>query len=231
MCCRFSRKLLGLVTVLGLTLPSTAQSQVSRQLELRGGSGISTTGKLSFTAQIGLNENEGRNSVELALVGYGTSYSKTTSSDTNIGIRSTTEYTTARTDIIGGTIAANLLLRHGMEVSGPYFVVGAGVGLFMVDWARTNWTDSTVNSSQSRMARGELPPRFWRSGKPPDWSRKPQNEVKGIATGSMFNLGIGQRFGRSLDLRIQAPSLLIVGSGPREVSFVTMLVTTIAIGI
>ena len=147
MCCRFSRKLLGLVTVLGLTLPSTAQSQVSRQLELRGGSGISTTGKLSFTAQIGLNENEGRNSVELALVGYGTSYSKTTSSDTNIGIRSTTEYTTARTDIIGGTIAANLLLRHGMEVSGPYFVVGAGVGLFMVDWARTNWTDSTVNSS------------------------------------------------------------------------------------
>ena len=221
--CRFSREFLGLVAVLGLALPSTAQSQVSRQLEFRGGSGISTTGKLSFAGQIGLNENEGSNSVELALVGYGTSSSKTTFSEIDDPV-------TSQTDVIGGGIAANLLLNHGLEVTGPYFVVGAGVGLFMVDWARTSSTDSTVDSSQFRTASGDLP-RFWRSGKPPDWSRKSQNEVSGTSAGSMFNLGIGQRFGRSLDLRIQAPSLLIVGDGPREVSFITMLVTTIAIGI
>ena len=230
MSCRFSREFLGLVAVLGLALPSTAQSQVSRQLEFRGGSGISSTGELSFAGQIGLNENEGRNSFELALVGYGTSSGKTSVVETDIGIRNSTESTTAQTDVIGGGIAANLLLRHGLEVPGPYFVVGAGVGLFMVDWARTSSTDGTVDSSQFRTASGDLP-RFWRSGKPPDWSRKPQNEVSGTSAGSMFNLGIGQRFGRSLDLRIQAPSLLIVGNGPREVSFITMLVTTIAIGI
>ena len=230
MCRRFSEKILGLVTVLGLAFPSTAQSQVSRQLEFRGGSGISTTGELSFFGQIGLNENEGRNSVELALVGYGTSSANTTSVETDIGIRTSTTTTTTQTAIIGGGIAANLLLRDGLEVSGPYFVVGTGVGLFMVDWALTNSTDGAVDSSQSLTDRVEVP-RFWRSGKPPDWSRKPQNEVIGISPGSMFNLGIGQRFGRALDLRIQAPSILIVGSGPREVSFVTMLVTTIAIGI
>ena len=145
---------------------------------------------------------QGPNSFELGLVGFGNKFTE----DSNNGFNDYQE----ETDVLVIAGIANYLFRHSMANGGPYFVAGAGVGAFAVEWREESPTDTSLGSPLA--GGGSF------------------QEEEGTTAGLILNFGIGHRFNEQFDIRAQAPTFFISSGDQRGDQVIPTLTVTLGIG-
>ena len=183
-----------------LTLSTAAHAQ--GRAGLRIGAGADISGGVAYGGQLDYTLFQGDNSFELGVVGFGGKFEE----DSNNGFNDYHE----ETNILVIGAMANYLLRHSMEVNGPYFVAGVGVGGFTVEWREESPTDTSLGSPLS--GGGSF------------------QEEDGTVAGLILNFGIGHRFNEQVDLRAQVPTFFISGTDARDAQVVPTFTVTVGIG-
>jgi len=153
-------------------------------------------GQLDYTLFRGLN------SLEVALAGFGGTFEE----DSNNGFNDYHE----ETDLVVIGAMANYLFRHGLEASGPYFVLGAGVGAISVSWREESPTDTSLGSP--------LP------------GGGSFQEEDGTVGGLILNPGIGHRFSERFDVRAQVPTFFVAEGESRAAQTIPTFTITLGIG-
>jgi len=184
-----------MICLLALTL-GTAYAQETEPVAtepsgtggIRFGVGTDIEGGLAIGGQISYILFQQFNAVELGLGVFGGSYEETSDNGFNTYVETT--------DLLVIGALANYLFRYSLEKSGPYFVLGAGVGVVSVEWEETSDTDTSL-------------------GTPMPGGGSMQSE-DGSAAGLLLNFGIGHRFNRRFDLRAAVPTFFIGGSDTRD---------------
>jgi hypothetical protein len=174
---------------LALPTESTAQGLGGG---LRIGAGVDTAGRVAYGVQLELIEFGTSSSFELALHAFGA----TRVENYEFYYFSTLRQYHEESRLRGLGIIANLLARHARESSGPYLVLGVGLGPLEVDWRVESATDPTMSTP--------LP-----NGGSFDAEKR-------RTVGSLVNLGIGWRIDRRLDLRAQILTALASPTDVRE---------------
>lgn len=190
-----------LLACLELLLVSPAVAQSVGRAGARIGVGTDISGGVAFGGQIDYTLLQGDNSVELGLAFFGGTFEE----DSNNGTNDYHE----QSDILVVAGIGNYLLGHGAAAGGPYFVVGAGVGAFSIEWREESPTDTSLGSA--------LP------------GGGSFQEEDGSAAGLILNVGIGHRFSEKFDLRAQLPTFFIGGGENRADQVVPTLTVTAGI--
>ena len=191
-----------LASLVLLTVATPASAQRPGRVGVRAGVGTDISGGIAGGGQIDYTLFQGENSFELGALVFGGKFEE----DSNNGFNDYHEETSV---VVFGAIA-NYLFRHSMEVPGPYFVAGAGVGAVSVSWREESPTDVSLG--------------------PPLPGGGSFQEEDGTVGGLVVNFGIGHRFTEQVDLRVQAPTLFIGAGDSRESTIVPTLTVTIGIG-
>jgi hypothetical protein len=155
---------------------------------IRFGVGTDIEGGLALGGQISYILFKDMNAIELGLGVFGGSYEETSDNGSNTYNETT--------DLLVIGAMGNYLFRYSLDASGPYFIVGAGVGVVSVSWEETSDTDTSL-------------------GTPLPGGGSMQSE-DGSAGGVLLNFGIGHRFNRQFDLRAAIPTFFIGGSDERD---------------
>lgn len=198
-----------ILACLAPVLPVSSSAQDAGHFAIRAGYGADISGRAAYGGQVEYSETSGSNSVEVAIAGFQGRLTQEFSGEPRSGVSGIDRYR-EETEVVGIGIMANYLLRHSLDVGGPYFVVGAGVSSFSVDWREESDTDSGLGT--------------------PVPGGGSFREKDGLIVGSVFNFGIGQRLSRHLDLRAQLPTLVVAESDPRGLKLIPVLTLTAAIG-
>ncbi|MEE9271536.1 MAG: outer membrane beta-barrel protein [Candidatus Krumholzibacteria bacterium] len=169
-----------LVACLGFVVTQSAYGQQVDGAGLRVGIGTDITGGIAYGGELNYTRALGINAVELSLVVFGGSFDETT-----------VEFHTYEetTDVLVVAALANYLIQYSMDKPGPYFVVGAGVGAFSIDWEERSATDTSL-------------------GTPLPGGGSMQSD-DGTSAGVILNFGIGHRFSEQLDVRGQIPTFFV----------------------
>lgn len=190
---RISLQVITLICVLALTTAAFAQDDTPKTeptgtASLRAGIGTDIEGGIAFGGQIGYVLFQQLHAWELGLGVFAGSYDET--SDNGFNTYNET------TDLLVIGVLGNYLFRYSMDAPGPYFLLGAGVGVVSVSWEESSTTDTSL-------------------GTPLPGGGSMQSE-DGSAGGVLLNLGIGHRFTRQFDLRASVPTFFIGGSDERD---------------
>jgi hypothetical protein len=182
-----------MVCVLVLSASAFAQDEALKTeptgtVSLRAGIGTDIGGGIAFGGQIGYILFQQMHAWELGLGIFGGSYDET--SDNGFNTYNET------TDLLVIGALGSYLVRYSLDAPGPYFVLGAGVGVVSVSWEESSDTDTSL-------------------GTPLPGGGSMQSEDGSVA-GLMLNLGIGHRFNRQFDLRAAVPTFFIGGSDERD---------------
>jgi hypothetical protein len=186
-----TRKLGWIVCAAMVCAANAASAQNAEKAGLVGvrlGIGTDITGGIAYGAQLNYTLDQNPNAFELGLAVYGGKFEESTDE----GMHTYDEETSIF--VIGAM--ANYLFRHALELSGPYFLAGIGVGAMSVEWEERSTTDTSL-------------------GTPLPGGGSMQDD-DGTAAGLILNFGIGHRFNERLDLRFQVPTFFISGSDDRD---------------
>ncbi len=189
-------------TLLLLGLLSTEDATAQGTFGVRFGAGTDVTGGIALggTANYTLPQSAG-NALELGLNLFYGSFDE----ESNNGFNDYFE----TTDIFVVAAIANYLFRHSLEIPGPYFVAGAGVGAFNVSWREESPTDTSLGSP--------LP------------GGGSFQEEDGTTGGLILNFGIGHRFNEAADLRFQVPTFFLGEGEQRESAVVPTFVLSLGV--
>jgi hypothetical protein len=161
------------------------------------GAGADITGGMAYGGQLDYTIEQERNAFELGL----TVFVGAITEDSDNGYHEYHE----ETDVLVVAATANYLIRYAADLSGPYFLVGAGVGAFSVEWTETSATDTSLGT--------------------PFGTGSMQSE-DGTSAGALVNFGIGTRISEKFDLRLQVPTFIISAGETRDGGIVpTMTIT------
>lgn len=182
-----------MICLVALTTTAVAQDEALKTeptgtVGLRAGIGTDIEGGIAFGAQISYIHFAQLNAFELGLGVFGGSYDET--SDNGFNTYNET------TDLLIIGALGNYLFRYSLDAPGPYFVLGAGVGVVSVSWEESSDTDTSL-------------------GTPLPGGGSMQSE-DGSAGGLLLNFGIGHRFNRQFDLRASIPTFFIGASDERD---------------
>jgi hypothetical protein len=191
---------IGLLWALAPAGPALAQS--SGNVGLRLGVGTDIGGGVAFGGTVDYTLPQQTNALELGLTLFYGSFEE----DSNNGFNDYFE----TTDLFAVAAIANYLFRHSMDIPGPYFLVGAGVGAFSVSWREESPTDTSLG--------------------PPLSGGGSYQEEDGVAGGGIINFGIGHRFTEKIDLRAQVPTFFVGGGEEREGGVIPTFTLTLGIG-
>lgn len=180
----------GILTVLCMTLgvAVAGAQEPTGNMGIRGGVGTDISGGIASGAQIDWVQFQGKNAFELGLAIFFGSFEE----DSNNGFNDYHEVT----DVFVVGALANYLINYSMDTAGPYFVVGAGVGAFSVEWSEESPTDTSL---------GTLLP-----------GGGSKQEEDGTNAGLLINFGIGKRFSEVFDMRFQVPTFFISSGDERD---------------
>jgi len=156
-----------------------AQSAVSAKMGLRGGLGTDISGGLALGVNGSYHIDMGFYTTELGV----SLYHANNAYDSTSGAHTYTE-TTGLT-ILGGLV--NLLVNY--RPNNPFFVAGSGLGMINLTWKETSATDTSL---------GTLLP-----------GGGSEQSTDALVAGSVLNLGFGYLFDNGLDLRFEAPIILV----------------------
>jgi hypothetical protein len=190
---------IGLLWALVSAAPTLAQAPGNAGL--RFGIGTDIEGGIAFGGTVDYTLPRQSNAFELGLTLFYGSFEE----ESNNGFNDYFE----TTDIFAVAAIANYLFRHSMDVPGPYFVVGAGVGAFSVSWREESPTDLSLG--------------------PPLPGGGTYQEEDGVSGGAIINFGIGHRFTEKVDLRAQVPTFFIGGGEEREGGVIPTFTLTLGI--
>jgi hypothetical protein len=168
------------------------------------GAGADITGGVAYGGQLDYTIEQERNAIELGL----TIFVGAITEDSDNGYDSSSPYYNEyheETDILVFAAIANYLIRYSAELSGPYFVAGAGVGAFSVKWTETSATDTSLG---------------------PRWGNGSMQSEDGTAAGAIVNFGIGTRINEKFDMRLQVPTFFISGGETRDGGIIPTLTIT-----
>jgi len=190
------------------TVTATASAQDPSRIGIRAGAGTGGSGETVFVGQIEVSELAGLNSVELAVAGLlgGRSIENTRAIDR---FNATHEYR-EDTGVVGIELTTNYLFRHAMEASGPYFLVGLGVGAYRVDWSFASPTDRRLGTPLTGGG-----------------SSRAQEQT---LLGSMVNVGVGLRLHQHVDVRAMLRAMLLPGSDQRDLKLIPAVAATAGFG-
>lgn len=201
------------VTCLGAAVaevPRLAENPVEASFGVAGyhiGVGADITGGVAYGGQLDYTIGQERNAIELGL----TVFVGAITEDSDNGYDPSSPYYHEyheETDVLVFAAIANYLIRYSRdssELPGPYFVVGAGVGAFSVEWTETSATDTSLGTH---------------------WNNGSMQSEDGTAAGAIVNIGIGTRINEKFDLRLQVPTFFISAGETRDGGIVpTMTIT------
>ncbi len=172
----------------GIAITTGAYAQSPGAAGVRAGIGTDISGGIAYGIQINYTLDQNPNAFELGLALFGGKFEE----DTDEGIHTYHEETSL---FVIGAIA-NYLFRYALELTGPYFVSGIGVGAISVEWEERSATDTSL---------GPILP----------GGGSMQSE-DATAAGLILNFGIGHRFNEQFDLRAQVPTFFISGGDERD---------------
>jgi len=183
-----------------LVMAGTAVAQEVKPgtIGVRAGIGTDISGGIAYGIQLGYTMNQLPNGLEMGLALFGGKFEE----DSNNGFNDYHEETTVF--VIGAMV--NYLFRWGIEMKGPYFLAGVGVGAVSVEWTESSPTDTSL-------------------GPPLPGGGSSQSE-EGTTGGLILNFGIGGRFNEKFDLRFQVPTMFIGGGDERDGAVVPMFMLT-----
>lgn len=187
---------------LGLSLPATLWAQSEGAFGIRAGAGADISGGVAYGGQIDYTLPRGANAFELGLVGFGGKFTE----DRTEGIHDYTE----ESKLFVVAAIANYLFRHSPAGSGPYFVGGAGVGAFSVEWREESPTDPSLGTPL------------------PDGGTFQVEDA--TTSGFILNFGIGHRFNEQYDIRAQVPTFFIGSGTNRGDKVIPTFTLTVGIG-
>jgi hypothetical protein len=168
------------------------------------GAGADITGGMAYGGQLDYTIERERNAFELGLTVFVGAITEDSDNGNDPSSPYFHEYH-EETDVLVIAATANYLIRYAADLSGPYFLVGAGVGAFSVEWTETSATDTSLGP---RVGTGSM-----------------QSE-DGTSAGALVNLGIGTRINEKFDLRLQVPTFIIPAGETRDGGIVpTMTIT------
>lgn len=204
-----------LVAGLGVACLGNAVAEVPRLEEkpaeplkgvmgIRLGAGADITGGVAYGGQLDYTIERETNAFELGLVVF----MGTITEDSDNGYDPSSLYYHEyheETDVLVVAAIANYLIHYAAELSGPYFVLGAGFGAFSLEWTETSATDTSLGM--------------------PFGAGSMQSE-DGTAAGALVNFGIGTRINEKFDLRLQVPTFFIPAGDVRDGGIVPTLTIT-----
>ena len=190
----------GLLSALASATPALAQEDPG-SVGLRFGLGTDIEGGIAVGGTVDYTLPQQANALELGLTLFYGSFDE----ESNNGFNDYFE----TTELLVVAAIANYLFRHSMDVSGPYFVVGAGAGAFNVWWREESPTDSSLG--------------------PPLSGGGSYQEEDGVAGGGIINFGVGHRFTEKVDLRAHVPTFFVAGGDEREGGVIPTLTLTLGI--
>jgi hypothetical protein len=179
------------VLLVGLALPHAGWAQ-GVMVGLRGWGGVDLEGSTVYGGQIEVTDLGASHSVELAVAGIGA-----TRLGEEYGVRHGEVSFPYREDtrVRSVAVTANLLIRHGSGVRGPYLVLGLGLGPQWVDW--------------------RLETEYNRLGTPLPGGGSFLEEER-MVLGTLLSAGVGLRIHRHLDVRGQVLTMLVPSTKLRE---------------
>lgn len=195
------KRLLGLCLLMACTIATAglaAGTTNPGNFGARVGIGTDISGGVAYGGQASYTLMQRQNAFELSLLAFGGSFSE----DSNNGFYDYHE----KTNLLAIGVMANYLFRWSMESTGPYFVGGIGFGSVGVNWTETSPGDTSLGKS--------LP------------GGGSSTSEDGAVGGMILNVGIGHRFSRTFDLRLQAPTLFVGGGDTRDSQIVPMFTLT-----
>jgi len=176
-----------LVSCLTLSLVAVASAQKPGGVGVRFGIGTDITGGIAYGGQLNYTLYQNLNAFELGLALFGGKFEESSEEYGN------TYDETTKIFVIGAM--ANYLFRYSMDLSGPYFVAGVGVGAISVEWEERSQGDFSLGTPI------------------PGGSMQSDD---GTTAGLIINVGIGHRFTEMFDLRFQVPTFFISGTDYRD---------------
>jgi len=165
---------------------------------VRAGIGTDIEGGIAYGGQVNYTLMQKQNAFELGFAIFGGNFEEESDNGFNI-------YKEETTILVFGVIA-NYLFRYSLDMPGPYFVGGVGVGAVSVEWEERSDTDTSL-------------------GTPLPGGGSMQSE-EGTTAGVILNLGIGHRFNEQFDLRAQVPTFFISGGENRDGKVVPTITLT-----
>jgi hypothetical protein len=202
------------ITCLGVIMAGAARAETPRlekssaataagAIGIRLGAGADITGGVAYGGQLDYTMEQTDNALELGLAFFGGKFTEDSDNGYEPGSSAYNEYHEETTVVVIAAIA-NYLIRYA-AASGPYFVVGAGVGAVSVEWTETSATDTTLG---------------------PRWGTGSKQSEDGTAAGGIINFGIGHRLSDRFDLRLQVPTFFISGGEERDGGIVPTVTLT-----
>ncbi len=196
---RFGLVLICLVTCLGTAAGNTASAEKAGAVGIRAGVGTDIEGGLAYGAQLNYTLFQGPNAFELGLAVFGGKFEEESSNGYN-------DYFEETNLLVFGALA-NYLFRYAMELEGPYFAAGIGVGAISVEWEERSPTDISLGTPT------------------PDGGSMQSEDA--TAAGLILNFGIGYRLTEQFDLRAQVPTFFISGSDDRDGKVIPTITLTL----
>lgn len=199
----------GLVLALGVAVADLAYAQKAGRAGVRFGVGTDIEGGLAWGGQIDYTLFQDPNAFELGFAVFGGNFKETSDNGFAVGTPQYNQYDEETKIRVFGVIA-NYLFRHSMELSGPYFVGGVGVGAVSVEWREESATDTSLG--------------------PPLPGGGSFQEEEGSTAGVILNVGIGHRINEKFDLRAQVPTFFISGGEDRDGKVIPTFTITAGVG-
>lgn len=195
-----------LLLCIGIALANTAHAQDADDdtnakpgtVGIRAGIGTDITGGIAYGVQLNYTLNQNRNGIEMGLAVFGGHFEEESDNGFNVYKE--------ETDVLVIGALVNYLFRWSLDVPGPYFLAGIGVGAFSVEWQESSDTDTSL-------------------GTPLPGGGSMQSE-DGTTAGLLLNFGIGHRFNKTFDLRAQIPTFFISGTDTRDGKVVPTITLT-----
>ncbi|MBN1164352.1 MAG: outer membrane beta-barrel protein [Candidatus Krumholzibacteriota bacterium] len=188
--------------MLGL-VSAAAQTEKPGAVGVRVGAGTDIEGGVAYGGQLDYIHYHKSNAFELGLAFFSGKFEEESSNGFN------TYYEETKVLVVGAIF--NYLIRYSLELEGPYFVSGIGVGAVSVEWEERSPTDTTL---------GTLLP-----------GGGSMQDEDGTVGGMIINFGIGYRFNETFDLRAQVPTFFISGSDERDSAVVPTFTITLGLHI
>jgi hypothetical protein len=190
-----------ILAFIGIAYVDAAHAQKVGSVGVRLGIGTDIEGGIAYGAQLNYTLFQDQNAFELGLAVFGGSFDE----ESNNGFNNYYE----ETNILVIGAMANYLFRYALELPGPYFVAGIGVGAISVEWEERSDTDVSL-------------------GTPLPGGGSMQSE-DGTTAGLVLNFGIGHRFNETFDLRAQVPTFFISATDVRDGKVVPTITLTLGL--
>jgi len=195
-----------LLVCLGFVFANTAYAQDADTdanakpgtVGIRAGIGTDITGGIAYGVQLNYTLNQNRNGIEMGLAVFGGHFEEESDNGSHVYKE--------ETDVLVIGALVNYLFRWSLDVPGPYFLAGIGVGAFSVEWVESSDTDTSLG--------------------PPLAGGGSMMSEDGTTAGLLLNFGIGHRFNKAFDLRAQIPVLFVSGTDERDGKVVPMITVT-----